>query len=314
MTYSRREGETGFFMNFPRSSSRRSPRRGRPRPAAAAGFYMPMYCSSIDVASYNTDQEQVSIPIAELQRLKVTIGLLTYDNLWISQFGTRLFELRSLLADANVACTLLCTSGSLIQVSRNLIASKLLAEGGPNDRLIFVDADSDFDAADIIRMLNANVDVIGIPYAKKMIDWQAVHAAVHAGASADELPFLATKNNVQFLADHISHFDAPIEVCAVGTGTMCIKWDVLHNLASHTPAYTLPEAMQADWGIRTAWDFFGNHNSPEHGPFIGEDVGFCQNWRQLGGKVFCLPAKTKHIGLFAFECDWSVKVRCGVPL
>ena len=60
---------------------------------------------------------------------------------------------------------------SLIPRGRNNLVAKFL-HNTTATHLMFIDADIRFDPYDILKLLEFDKDIIGMPYAKKLIDWK----------------------------------------------------------------------------------------------------------------------------------------------
>ena len=68
---------------------------------------------------------------------------------------------------------------SLINRARNNLTHQFLK--GDADYLFWIDADIKFRPQDVVKMIEADVDLIGGLYPKKEINWQSVREAVSKG-------------------------------------------------------------------------------------------------------------------------------------
>lgn len=103
----------------------------------------------------------------------------------------------------------------------------------------------------------------------------------------------------------------PLEVLEIGTGFMMIKRDVFDKFALAYPQYKYkPDHVgQAHFdGSRYIHDFFDCYiDRKEHGGndserYLSEDYGFCQRWRNIGGKIHLCPwMQLTHNGTYAFK-------------
>jgi hypothetical protein len=78
------------------------------------------------------------------------------------------------------------TNESLITRARNTLAYDFLDTDATH--LMFIDADITFNPEDIVRMVNADKDIICGLYPKKEINWKTVAEAVKQGVEYQELP------------------------------------------------------------------------------------------------------------------------------
>jgi len=191
---------------------------------------------------------------------------------------------------------------SLIQRARNFLCHHFMTRTDCT-HLMFIDADIQFDPADVIRMVAANVDVIGGVYPKKLLHWDRLPSLsaeqLEQLRRSDNSPLLDFVNLAPSLEPAVTAETAagvaPQEVRWVGTGFVLIKRGVL-------------ERMQADRPDRTFWAeqqriyaFFDCVLWNE--VYLSEDYYFCERWRELGGVVHSAPwAKCTHWGTYGFRC------------
>jgi hypothetical protein len=189
------------------------------------------------------------------------------------------------------------TNESLVTRARNMLTHMFL--NSDCTHMLFVDADVAFDVDGVQAMLDADKPIIGALYAKKVIDWNAVHNAVMRGAQPMHLPQVASPAYVQ---GNITAFDKPVEVRSVGTGAMLIKREVFETLKDSTPKGKLGSSVVGQIAPDTVvHHYFESGQDDDTGEFLSEDYHFCQKWRKVGGKVYCAPwVRTVHIGTHHF--------------
>ena len=128
---------------------------------------------------------------------------------------------------------------SLIQRGRNALAHGFMQKPEAT-HLMFIDADIRFNPADIVKMVEADVDVICGMYPKKEINWAGVEQAVKDGVPTDQLK-TRTGSLVVNLVDYKGAVtvpaDKPVEIWNGGTGFMLIKREVLEKLSTLMPSY-----------------------------------------------------------------------------
>jgi len=172
------------------------------------------------------------------------------------------------------------TNESLISRARNTLTAKFL-HNKESTHLMFIDADIGWEPWHLLVMLNADKDVIGGLYPMKSlpVKW-CVNGFEGAEVSED--------GNLQ-------------EVSKTGTGFMLIKRSVFEKLNAH-PA-TKP--FMNDIGLpvelnpymKTYFDTAVRENR-----YYSEDWTFCENWRDIGGKVWVdKRVLLKHTGTYVFD-------------
>jgi glycosyltransferase involved in cell wall biosynthesis len=172
---------------------------------------------------------------------------------------------------------------SIIARGRNTLANSALNDGASH--LLFIDADMRFNPEDIIRMLEADKDVIAAVCPKKEINWTTVKQAAISGE--EELirrtgiyNFVPLELNTDIT---ISQYE-PLEVARIGTGIMMIKRSVLESLKLEVRTFKAQDGTDIFEYFRMDID--------DNGVFTGEDYFFCDLYRKTGGKVFAAPWTT----------------------
>jgi hypothetical protein len=189
---------------------------------------------------------------------------------------------------------------SLITRARDDLATLFLASNCTH--LMFIDADIKFDPNHIVKMIEADKDIIGGVYPMKSINWASIRAAVEQGTPNEFLP-LASSTFVLHAVNEtdrlvLGHED-PIEVTNIGTGMMLIKRDVFEKMKSHVPTY-INDNLGPFMG-KEVHQFFNTGVDPETNRLMPEDYNFCKAWRAVGGKVYAAPwAIGLHIGQHTF--------------
>lgn len=171
------------------------------------------------------------------------------------------------------------TNESLISRARNTLVAKFL-NNPDSTHLMFIDADIGFEPWHILVLLNRDVDVIGGLYPMKTLP---VKWVVNGFDGAEEGP------------------DGLQEVSKTGTGFMLVKRHVFEKLNAH-PAVKpfnndigLPKEL--DQHLRTYYDTAVRENR-----YYSEDWTFCENWRDLGGKIWVdKRILLKHTGSYVFD-------------
>jgi hypothetical protein len=171
------------------------------------------------------------------------------------------------------------TNESLISRARNTLVAKFL-NNPDSTHLMFIDADIGWEPWHLLVMLNRDVDVIGGLYPMKSLP---VRWVVNGFDGAEQGP------------------DGLQEVSKTGTGFMLVKRHVFEKLQEH-PAVKpfnndigLPKEL--DQHLRTYYDTAVRENR-----YYSEDWTFCENWRDLGGKVWVdKRVLLKHTGTYVFD-------------
>jgi hypothetical protein len=168
---------------------------------------------------------------------------------------------------------------SLISRGRNTLTAKFL-QNNESTHLMFIDADIGWEPWHLLVMLNRDVDVIGGLYPMKSLP---IKWCVNGFEGAEE-----TNDGMQ-------------EVTKTGTGFMLIKRHVFEKLDAHPAVRSfindigLPPELNPY--MKTYFD-----TAVREGRYYSEDWTFCENWRDIGGKVWVdKRVLLRHSGTYVFD-------------
>jgi hypothetical protein len=204
---------------------------------------------------------------------------------------------------------------SLITKARNILVEGFLKSDATH--MLFLDADLGFDPQDVIKMIEADKDLIGGQYAKKKINWDVVKRVV---AGVPDIPphainAVIAESTFRPIGDQISfRLDEPVEVESIATGMMLIRREVFTKMAAELPEIEIisggsetmdPKTMtRITDPHRKAHAYFDVSIDPVSKAYTSEDFTFCKRWRKIGGQVFLAPwTRTVHVGTYEYVCD-----------
>lgn len=183
---------------------------------------------------------------------------------------------------------------SLIQRARNYLCDIFLNKSS-HTHMLFLDSDIEFDPDDIIKMVRADVHLIGGVYPKKRLHWERIvsHPTAHMGKYLD---YVVTPLNINAA---VTDVNVPQEVKYVGTGMMLIKREALEKLAM-----AFPDDVYVAEGKPYRLFF---HSILHDGQYLSEDYYFCELWRRIGGKVYAAYwTQATHWGLMGYKGKFDV--------
>jgi len=225
-------------------------------------------------------QNQIQVNIDFLRTTRVHICMPCYGGMLTESTFMSYIKWANTCRQLGIDWTMeTMTNESLISRARNTLTAKFL-HNKESTHLMFIDADIGWEPWHLLVMLNRDVDVIGGLYPMKSlpVKW-CVNGFEGAEEGADGLQ----------------------EVSKTGTGFMLIKRHVFEKLDAH-PA-TKP--FMNDIGLpvelnpymKTYFDTAVRENR-----YYSEDWTFCENWRDLGGRVWVdKRVLLKHTGTYVFD-------------
>jgi hypothetical protein len=169
---------------------------------------------------------------------------------------------------------------SLIPRGRNALVARAMANPLAT-HVMFVDSDIMFEPADVLALVQEDVEVIGGGYPKK------------------NLPIDYVINpSVDGFQD-----EGKIEVMRLGTGFLLIKRHVFSRIAEASPHLKYVDDCGLDPSLNPyLYAYFDCGLVPGHDVYMSEDWMFCNRWRDLGGKVYLSKRfALGHVGAFLFS-------------
>ncbi len=248
-----------------------------PADTAAPTTQTPSVAAPVDQAP---QQGQVQVNIDFLKTTRVHICMPCYGGMLTESTFMSYIKWANTARQLGIDWTMeTMTNESLISRARNTLTAKFLSNPD-STHLMFIDADIGWEPWHLLVMLNRDVDVIGGLYPMKSLP---VKWCVNGFDGAEEGP------------------DGLQEVTKTGTGFLLMKRHVFEKLNAH-PAV---KPFNSDIGLppelnvymKTYFDTAVRENR-----YYSEDWTFCENWRDLGGKVWVdKRVLLRHTGTYVFD-------------
>jgi hypothetical protein len=230
--------------------------------------------------SVSATQTQIQVNVDYLKTTRVHICMPCYGGMMTESCFMSFIKWANMTRQLGINWTVETLSNeSLISRGRNTLAAKFL-QNKESTHLMFIDSDIGWEAWHLLVLLNRDVDVIGGLYPMKSLP---IKWCVNGFDGAEQ-----TEDGMQ-------------EVTKTGTGFMLIKREVFEKLDAH-PAVKpfvndigLPAELNPY--MKTYFD-----TAVREGRYYSEDWTFCENWRDLGGKVWVdKRVLLKHTGTYVFD-------------
>jgi hypothetical protein len=235
---------------------------------------------AVDAPVAQPGQNQIQVNIDYLRTTRVHICMPCYGGMLTESCFMSYIKWANTCRQLGIDWTMeTMTNESLISRARNTLTAKFL-NNKESTHLMFIDADIGWEPWHLLVMLNRDVDVIGGLYPMKSLP---VKWCVNGFEGAEEGP------------------DGLQEVSKTGTGFMLIKRGVFEKLDAHpaTRPFANDIGLPAELNpyMKTYFDTAVRENR-----YYSEDWTFCENWRDLGGKVWVdKRVLLKHTGTYVFD-------------
>jgi len=222
---------------------------------------------------------QVQVNVDYLRTTKVHIAMPCYGGMLTESTFMSFIKWANTARQLNIDWTLeTMVNESLISRARNTLTAKFLHMPDAT-HLMFVDADIGWEPWHLLVLLNRDVDVIGGLYPMKTMPIKWV---VNGFEGAEEGP------------------DGFQEVSKAGTGFLLIKKGVFEQMNNH-PAV---KQYKNDIGLDPVYDQYLKtyfDTAVRQNRYYSEDWTFCENWRDIGGKIYVdKRVLLRHSGSYVF--------------
>ena len=221
-------------------------------------------------------------------------------------YAQSVLEFQKECLEKNVNISVHMMKSSLVTQGRNLCVAGFLESNMTH--MLFVDSDIAFTTDSIWKMLEADKDVISVPYPLKHIKFDRLIAKIIAGdvttakeahVNCNTYPLrLEDEEDIKVEGDGI------IEVTHAPTGCMLIKRNVFEQMIEAYPDTRITQETIVDGKLQKKpylYNLFDTYHDKETQHFLGEDFAFCRLWRQLNGKCYCyIMDYITHVGEFQY--------------
>jgi hypothetical protein len=241
-----------------------------------------------------------------MKKWNVLIAIPTYSRQLYIETANSITSTVVELTQLNAQASIFTYAGSaLLTHARNAIVGEFLSKK-EKTHLLFVDADMEWSAHTILRMLKADIPFAAAPYVGKHYanmptktyqprDLDSFHAAAVAWNVVFEDPGIMT--GASKLTGVRQGF---AKATHVGAGLMLLRRDMLEQMVEKYADTEYRWNPSRDNYVSSNVRYFGLFDCmiDENKYFIGEDYAFCNRWTQgCGGEIWCdIDARISHHG------------------
>lgn len=214
---------------------------------------------------------------SQAQPISIFIGIPAYDKkLYVSCVQAVMNAMQVLLVNQIKFDFVFEVGMPWLSAVRNALARKFM-ESEHTD-MVFIDSDLGFPPEAFVNLISSPEELIAGAYPKKQHEPEF---AVKLATGKDGRPVVE---------------NGALEGIGLPTGFMKIKRSVFEKLAEAHPELAYEDPIYH----KKTFNFFGT--GVRDGQWVGDDYGFCDLWRGIGGKCWVLPDVTfTHSGPMAFE-------------
>ena len=232
--------------------------------------------------------------------VKLFLSTPCYGGLCLEKYMKSIVNLQMLLMREGVQLMLDTTENeSLVHRARNVSIGRFMQKTDA-DYFMFIDADVEFDAQSVLRLLKSGHEVSVAVYPKKVVMWDQAREAVENGDERN-MALLSSSLVANIGATRRSVVNGFVEVLDGPTGFMMISREALTKMHEHYPELNCKNDHQnRDFDEYCA--LFDCMIDPESRRYLSEDYAFCRRWQQMGGKIYADCHTTLgHVGNLPFS-------------
>lgn len=232
--------------------------------------------------------------------VKLFLSTPCYGGLCLEKYMTSIIKLQLRLIREGIQLMLDTTENeSLVHRARNVAIGRFMQKTDA-DYFMFIDADIDFDAESVVRLVKSGHDVSVAVYPKKVVMWDQAKKAVEDGDERN-MAMLSSSLVANIGAHRRSVENGFVELLDGPTGFMVISRGALDKMHEHfTELKCKNDHQNRDFDEYCA--VFDCMIDPESRRYLSEDYAFCRRWQQIGGKIYAdVHTTLGHVGNLPFS-------------
>ncbi len=233
--------------------------------------------------------------------IKLFIPLICYNHSCNTNYMLSLIKLLFLLNNSGIPCSIYpITFDSLISRARNAAIAQFMTEVD-STHILFIDADIEFNPDDVLKLINANKDVISAGYPQKWLNIDKVKEIFKRAIIPQNPLELCTVQSIHLYKDDKVGELMRAKYCT--TGFLLIKKEVIKGMMSK---YSDRKYINDIDGYKVSnnnyfYNLFTVEINKETMIYESEDYGFSRLWRDIGGEIYILTnISLKHHGSFGY--------------
>ena len=238
--------------------------------------------------------------IKDNKQIRLCVGTPVHSEVSI-HYTQCLLEIQKEFMKKGNNVSFLMHKSSLITQGRNLTVASFLETNA--DYLLFLDSDIAIGTHVIEKMINADKDVICVPYPLKSIQWGKLKEKFEKGMikTMEDMETGGCTYPVRIPdSSDINMTNGVIEITHAPAGCLLIKRSVFDELIKTYPDRKIKQKSVINGQYEEKqfyYNFFDTIHDKKTQTYMGEDFGFCKLWTGIGGKIFAVVDEyIMHVG------------------
>ena len=255
-------------------------------------------------------QQKLEVKLEDLRKEKIFIATPCYGGQLTEAYFRSTIRLLTFCNQHQIPIAFgTIANESLVTRARNVLVAYFLQSDFT--RLMFIDADIEFQVEDVIKLIAHNKEVAVGAYPKKGVNWQRIRESVKQTEQPYDDKAIASFGsdyaiNFKFInreAKQIAIENGLIRLHDGATGFMMIKREVILKMIEKYPELKYNNDLNTPPELNPHfYAFFDTMIDPKDRRYLSEDYTFSRRWQEIGGEIWLDPSiSLNHYGSFNFQ-------------
>jgi hypothetical protein len=266
------------------------------------------------------NQNKMEVKLEDLRKEKIFIATPCYGGQLTEAYFRSTIRLLTFCNQHQIPIAFgTIANESLVTRARNVLVAYFIQSNFT--RLMFIDADIEFQVEDVIKLVAHNKDVAVGAYPKKGVNWQRIRDSVKQTDQPYDDRAIASFGsdyaiNFKFInrdAKQIAIEDGLIRLHDGATGFMMIKREVINKMIEAYPDLKYNNDLNTPPELNPHfYAFFDTMIDPKDKRYLSEDYTFSRRWQDIGGEIWLDPSiSLNHYGSFNFQGNPAQIIQVG---
>jgi hypothetical protein len=254
---------------------------------------------------------QLQINIDELRKEKIFVATPCYGGMLTEAYFRSMVRTLTFFNQHQIPLAFgTIANESLVTRARNVLVAYFLQSN--YSRLLFIDADIEFQVEDVLKLIAHNKEVCVGAYPKKGVNWQRIKDSINSkqGQDISDRDIAAAGSdyaiNFKFVnrdSKQIAIENGVIKLHDGATGFMMIKREAIDKMIAAYPELKYNNDLNTPPDLQDFfYAFFDTMIDPKDRRYLSEDYTFSRRWQDIGGDIWLDPTiSLNHFGSFNFQ-------------
>ena len=272
-------------------------------------------------APQQPQQGQLQINIDDLRKERIFIATPCYGGMLTEAYFRSMVRTLTFFNQHQIPIAFgTIANESLVTRARNVLVAYFLQSN--YTRLLFIDADIEFQVEDVLKLIAHNKDVCVGAYPKKGVNWQRIKDSITSkqGQEISDRDIAAAGSdyaiNFKFINREMKQIaieNGVIKLHDGATGFMMIKREAIDKMIAAYPDLKYNNDLNTPPDLQDFfYAFFDTMIDPKDRRYLSEDYTFSRRWQDIGGDIWLDPTiSLNHFGSFNFQGNPAQIIQIG---